>query len=223
MSASVPGNNFIKLALADDHKIFREGIKMALGGKPHLKIIWEADDGKDLMHKMAIKMPDVLLMDIRMPELDGINAIQLIRKENEEIKIIVLTMYDDQQMISKMMESGANAYLTKTTDPDEIYEAILTCVNDDFYFNDLVNQAVLLKLQHKKTIRQHYPKQIQFSEKELQILKFLSEDKTTEEISKLVFLSPRTIESIRQNMKAKVGVKTIAGLIVYGMRNKLIE
>jgi DNA-binding NarL/FixJ family response regulator len=221
MSAS--GNNFIKLALADDHKIFREGIKMALGGKPHLKIIWEADDGKDLMHKMAIKMPDVLLMDIRMPELDGINAIQLIRKENEEIKIIVLTMYDDQQMISKMMESGANAYLTKTTDPDEIYEAILTCVNDDFYFNDLVNQAVLLRLQHKKTVRQHYPKQIQFSEKELQILKFLSEDKTTEEISKLVFLSPRTIESIRQNMKAKVGVKTIAGLIVYGMRNKLIE
>jgi DNA-binding NarL/FixJ family response regulator len=221
MSAS--GNNFIKLALADDHKIFREGIKMALGGKPHLKIIWEADDGKDLMHKMAIKMPDVLLMDIRMPELDGISAIQLIRKENEEIKIIVLTMYDDQQMISKMMESGANAYLTKTTDPDEIYEAILTCVNDDFYFNDLVNQAVLLRLQHKKTVRQHYPKQIQFSEKELQILKFLGEDKTTEEISKLVFLSPRTIESIRQNMKAKVGVKTIAGLIVYGMRNKLIE
>lgn len=221
MSAS--GNNFIKLALADDHKIFREGIKMALGGKPHLKIIWEADDGKDLMHKMAIKLPDVLLMDIRMPELDGINAIQLIRKENEEIKIIVLTMYDDQQMISKMMESGANAYLTKTTDPDEIYEAILTCVNDDFYFNDLVNQAVLLRLQHKKTVRQHYPKQIQFSEKELQILKYLSEDKTTEEISKLVFLSPRTIESIRQNMKAKVGVKTIAGLIVYGMRNKLIE
>ena len=196
---------------------------MALGGKPHLKIIWEADDGKDLMHKMAIKLPDVLLMDIRMPELDGINAIQLIRKENEEIKIIVLTMYDDQQMISKMMESGANAYLTKTTDPDEIYEAILTCVNDDFYFNDLVNQAVLLRLQHKKTVRQHYPKQIQFSEKELQILKYLSEDKTTEEISKLVFLSPRTIESIRQNMKAKVGVKTIAGLIVYGMRNKLIE
>lgn len=221
MSAS--GNNFIKLALADDHKIFREGIKMALGGKPHLKIIWEADDGKDLMHKMAIKLPDVLLMDIRMPELDGINAIQLIRKENEEIKIIVLTMYDDQQMISKMMESGANAYLTKTTDPDEIYEAILTCVNDDFYFNDLVNQAVLLRLQHKRTVRQHYPKQIQFSEKELQILKYLSEDKTTEEISKLVFLSPRTIESIRQNMKAKVGVKTIAGLIVYGMRNKLIE
>ena len=121
------------------------------------------------------------------------------------------------------MEMGANAYLTKTTDPDEIYEAILTCMNEDFYFNDLVNQAVLLKLQHKKTVRQFYPNPIKFTEKEVQILKFLAEDKTTEEISKLVFLSPRTIETIRQNMKSKVGVKTIAGLIMYGMRNKIIE
>src|ERR1700743_700000 len=221
MSAS--GNNFIKLALADDHRIFREGIKMALGGKPHLKIIWEADDGKDLMHKMAIKMPDVLLMDIRMPELDGISAIQLIRKENEEIKIIVLTMYDDQQMISKMMESGANAYLTKTTDPDEIYQAILTCMNDDFYFNDLVNKAVLSKLQTKRQVRQFYPSPIKFSEKEIRILKLLAEDKTTEEISKEVFLSTRTIETIRQNMKTKIGAKTIAGLIMYAMRTKIID
>jgi DNA-binding NarL/FixJ family response regulator len=215
--------SFIKLAIADDHKIFRDGIKMALTGKPHIKMLWEAEDGKDLMHKIALKKPDLLLMDIRMPEIDGINALQLIRKEYEDVKIIVLTMYDDSQMIGKMMEMGANAYLTKTTDPDEIYEAILTCMNEDFYFNDLVNQAVLLKLQHKKTVRQFYPNPIKFTEKEVQILKFLAEDKTTEEISKLVFLSPRTIETIRQNMKSKVGVKTIAGLIMYGMRNKIIE
>src|SRR5215469_17905194 len=158
----------IKVSIADDHKIFRDGIKMALKNKEYLRILWEAEDGKDLVHKRQIKRPDLLLMDIRMPEVDGINAIGLLRKEYEDVKIIVLTMYDDQEMISKMMESGANAYLTKTTDPDEIYEAILTCVNDDFYFNDLVNQAVLLRLQHKKTVRQHYPKQIQFSEKELQ-------------------------------------------------------
>lgn len=74
----------------------------------------------------------------------------LIRKEYESIKIIVLTMYDDQEMITRMMEMGANAYLTKTTDPEEIYQAILTCMNDDFYFNELVNKAVLLKLGHKK-------------------------------------------------------------------------
>lgn len=213
----------IKVSIADDHKIFRDGIKMALKDREYLKILWEAEDGKDLMHKLKLKQPDVLLMDIRMPEVDGVNAIGMIRKEYEDIKIIVLTMYDDQEMITKMMEMGANAYLTKTTDPDEIYQAILTCMNDDFYFNDLVNKAVLLKLQHKRTVKQFYPNPIKFSEKELRILKCISEDKTTEEISKEVFLSPRTIETIRQNMKQKVGAKTIAGLVMYAMRNKLLD
>ena len=219
----MPAESQIKFAIADDHKIFRDGIKMALNGRAHLKLIWEAEDGRDMMHKLTIKKPDILLLDIRMPELDGINALQMIRKEYEDIKIVVLSMYDDQQMVSKMMEMGANAYLTKTTDPNEIYDAILTCMNEDFYFNELVNQAVLLKLNHKKTVKQFYPNPVKFNEKELQILKHLAEDKTTEEISKLVFLSPRTIETIRQNMKTKAGVKTIAGLIVYGMRNKLLE
>jgi DNA-binding NarL/FixJ family response regulator len=218
-------SGLIKIAIADDHKIFRDGIKMALSSKQNLKMIWEAEDGKDLMHKINIKKPDVLLMDIRMPEIDGINAIGLLRKQHEDVKIIVLTMYDDQQMISKMMEMGANAYLTKTTDPDEIYEAILTCMNDDFYFNQLVNNAVMGKLMQKKNVRHHYGSNvpITFSEKELKILQLLGEDKTTEEISKIIFLSPRTIETIRQNMKNKVGAKTIGGLIMYGMRNKMIE
>jgi DNA-binding NarL/FixJ family response regulator len=219
----MPANEPIKVAIADDHKIFRDGIKMSLSGKDYLRIIWEAEDGKDLVHKMKIKLPDVLLMDIRMPEMDGVNAISLLRKEYEQVKIIVLTMYDDQEMISKMMEMGANAYLTKTTDPEEIYNAILSCMNDDFYFNDLVNKAVMMKLQHKKSVRQFYPNPIKMSEKELKILKLIAEDKTTEEISKEVYLSPRTIETIRQNMKTKVGAKTIAGLVMYAMRNKLID
>ena len=222
-SMPMPQELQLKFAIADDHKIFRDGIKMALNGKPHLKCIWEVQDGKELMHKLMVKQPDVLLLDIRMPELDGINALPLIRRHHESIKIIVLSMYDDQEMVSKMMEMGANAYLSKTADPDEIYEAMLTCMNEDFYFNDLVNQAVLLKLNHKKTVRQFFPNPVKFNEKELQILKLLTEDKTTEEISKEVFLSPRTVETIRQNMKSKVGAKTIAGLIVYGMRNKLVE
>lgn len=213
----------IRVALADDHKIFRDGIKMALKDRDYIKILWEAEDGKDMLHKLKIKLPDVLLMDIRMPEIDGVNAIKLIRKEYEELKIIILSMYDDQEIITKMMEMGSNAYLTKTSDPDEIYEAILSVMNDDFYFNDLVNTAVLLKLQHKKTVRRFYPNPIKFSDKEIRILKLISEDKTTEEISKEIFLSPRTIETIRQNMKSKVGAKTIAGLVMYAMRNKLLE
>src|SRR6185295_13477335 len=80
----------IKVAIADDHKIFRDGIRMALKDREYLKILWEAEDGKDVMHKLQLKQPDVLLMDIRMPEIDGINAIPLLRKEYEEVKIIVL-------------------------------------------------------------------------------------------------------------------------------------
>ena len=110
----------IKVSIADDHKIFRDGIRMALKDKDYLKILWEAEDGKDLMHKLQLKLPDVLLMDIRMPEMDGINAISIIRKEYESVKIVVLTMYDEQEMITRMMEMGSNAYLTKTTDPEEI-------------------------------------------------------------------------------------------------------
>ena len=221
----MPLTSTIKISIADDHKIFRHGIKMALSPREGLRMIWEAEDGKDLLHKIAIKEPDLLLMDIRMPEIDGINAIELLRKEYENLKIIVLSMYDDQQMISKMMEMGANAYLTKTTDPDEIYEARLTCMNEEFYFNQLVNKAVMGKLMQKKNVRRHYGSEvpINFNEKELKILQLIGEDKTTDEISKIVFLSPRTIETIRQNMKSKVGAKTIGGLIMYGMRNKLIE
>lgn len=221
----MPVSTIIKIAIADDHKIFRDGIKMALSPRENLKMIWEAEDGKDLLHKMTIKKPDLLLMDIRMPEIDGINAIEMLRKEYEDLKIIVLSMYDDQQMISKMMEMGANAYLTKTTDPEEIYEAIIACMNEEFYFNQLVNQAVMGKLMQRKNVRRQYGNNVPviFSEKELKILQLLGEDKTTDEISKIIFLSPRTIETIRQNMKNKVGAKTIGGLIVYGMRHKMIE
>jgi DNA-binding NarL/FixJ family response regulator len=219
----MPDERIIRLALADDHKIFRDGIRMALKNREFIKILWEADDGKDMMHKIKIKIPDVLLMDIHMPEIDGINAIQLIRREYEEVKIVVLSMYDDKEIITKMMEFGANAYLAKTTDADEIYRAILGCMNNDFYFNDLVNSAVLLKLQQKRTVRRFYPNAVKFNEKELRILRLISEDKTTEEISEIVFLSPRTVETIRQNMKMKVGAKTIAGLVMYAMRNKLLD
>ncbi len=213
----------IKLAIADDHKIFRDGLRSSLKDKDFIKIIWEAEDGKDMTHKLKIKLPDVILMDIRMPEIDGIEAIKLIRHEYENLKIIVISMYDDKEIITKMMEMGANSYLTKTTDPQEIYNAIVTCMNEGFYFNDLINSAVLLRLQHKKNVRKFYPSSIKFNEKELRIIKLISEDKTTEEISGEIFLSPRTIETIRQGMKQKVGAKTIAGLIMYAMRNKLLE
>lgn len=213
----------IQLALADEHKIFRDGIRVAMKSRDYIRIIWEAEDNKDLMRKLKLKTPDVLLMDIRMPETEAIKDLQSIKKDYEEVKIVILSMYDDKETIRQMMEYGANAYLAKTTNADEIYKAIITCINDDFYFNDLVNAAVLYKLQEKKTVKKFYPDTVKFNEKELKILKLISEDKTTEDISEEVFLSPRTVETIRQNMKTKVGAKTIAGLLMYAIRNKLLQ
>jgi DNA-binding NarL/FixJ family response regulator len=214
----------IHVGLVDDHKIFRDGIRMALKDKPFLRVLWEAEDGNELKHKLELRMPDIVLLDIRMPNFDGVQSLEFLKKEYPELKIIVLSMFDDQEMVGKMMEVGANGYLTKTSDPSEIYKAIVTCINEDYYFNDLVNQSVLLKLQAKKsTPRKFIPETAKFSEKELNILKLICDDKTTDEISEAVYLSPRTIETIRQNMKAKANVKTIAGLVMYCFRNKLIE
>src|SRR3954453_21350804 len=154
----------IHLAIVDDHRIFRDGMRMAMKDRASICIDWEAENGKEMMEKLKIKKPDVLIMDIKMPETDGIKALQLIRKEYDALKIIILSMYDDKETITKMMEYGANAYLTKTTNADEIYKAIISCMKDDFYFNDLVNSAVLLKLQHKKSLRKFYPNKVKFNE-----------------------------------------------------------
>ena len=149
----------IKIAIADDHKIFRDAMIKALSRYDKLQFMWEAEDGEDMLNRTSITTPDVLLMDIRMPKIDGISAIKLLREKYEKLKIIVITMYDDGQMIYKMMELGANAYLIKTACPDEIYEAIVTCMHEDYYFNKPVNDAVLSKLMKLKHVRHSYENQ----------------------------------------------------------------
>lgn len=213
----------IQIAVADEYEIFRNGIRAAMKNREYIKIIWEAEDCKDMMKKMKLNTPDVLLFDIRTPCDHTVKDLQFIKKEYGAVKVIIFSINEDKEIIRELMENGANAYLTKRADEDEIYKAIITCMNDDFYFNDLVNAAVLFKLQEKKTVKKFYPQPIKFSDKEIKILKLISEDKTTEEISEEIFLSPRTVETIRQNMKIKVGAKTIAGLLMYAIRNKLVQ
>lgn len=213
----------IQLAIADNQEIFRDGIRAAMKNKDYIRIQWEAEDSKGMMQKLKLKTPDVLLADIKMPGTDTIKDIQSIKKEYKELKVIILSSDDNKDTIAQVMEYGANAYLAKNTDAEEVFKAIITCVHHDFYFNDLVNAAVLSKLQQNKAIQKLYPKPAKFNEKELKVLELISEDKTTDEISNLVFLSPRTVETIRQNMKMKVGAKTIAGLLMYAIRNKLVQ
>jgi DNA-binding NarL/FixJ family response regulator len=211
----------IKVAIADDHALFRAGVKTALSVRKDIEMIAEADNGMQLLNLLKHVEPDVILLDIQMPLMDGISTLPEIRKLYPEIKVIILSMHNDHSMISKLMEVGANSYLTKNSDSETIYQAIKTCFEQEFFFNDLTNKALLSGLRTKKT--DHTPEDIQLNDKELRILKLMCEEKTTKEIADIVDISPRTVEAIRDKLKTKTGAKSMAGLVMYAVKNKLLE
>lgn len=215
----------IKVIICDDHVLYRAGVKTALSSKPDIKVLAEADNGMHLINMLKAIEADVILLDIQMPIMDGIATLPEIRKINPNIKIIMLTMMDDHTMITKLMELGANSYLTKTSDSEIIYEAIKTCYNSEYYFNALTNKALLNNLKQKNT---HLPPQMaaseaNLSEKETLVLRLMCEEKSTKEIAEIVELSPRTVEAIRDKLKVKTGAKSTAGLIMYAVKHKIIE
>jgi DNA-binding NarL/FixJ family response regulator len=214
----------IRVIIADDHVLYRAGVKNALSSKKDIKVIAEADNGSHLLNLLKAIQPDVILLDIQMPIMDGITTLPEIKKLYPHIRVIMLTMMDDQSMITKLMELGANSYLTKTSDSEVIYEAIKTCYTQEFYFNSLTNKALL------NNLRQKTPSSIKLqqedatlSDKEITVLRLMCEEKSTREIAEAVDLSPRTIEAIRDKLKTKTGAKSTAGLIMFAVKNKLLE
>ncbi len=144
--------NIIKVIVADDHRLFREGVKTALAQKNEIKIIGEAENGMQLLNLLKHNRPDVILLDIQMPVMDGISALASIRKLYADMKVIILSMHEGHSMVSTLMEAGANGYLTKTADPETIYQAIKTCYEKNYYFSDLTNVSMLEGLRSKKKI-----------------------------------------------------------------------
>ncbi|MEO6317099.1 MAG: response regulator transcription factor [Chitinophagaceae bacterium] len=211
----------IKVAIADDHALFRAGVKTALSVRKDIEMIAEADNGMQLLNLLKHIEPDVILLDIQMPLMDGISTLPEIRKLYPDIKVIILSMHNDHSMISKLMEVGANSYLTKNSDSETIYQAIKTCFEQEFYFNELTNKALLSGLRTKKI--EHAQDDVQLNDKELRILKLMCEEKTTKEIADIVDISPRTVEAIRDKLKTKTGAKSMAGLVMYAVKNKLLE
>lgn len=214
----------IKVVIADDHVLYRAGVKNALSSKKDIKVIAEADNGSHLLNLLKGIQPDVILLDIQMPIMDGITTLPEIKKLYPHIRVIMLTMMDDQSMITKLMELGANSYLTKTSDSEIIYEAIKTCYEQEFYFNSLTNKALLNNLRHKapNSIKLQQ-EDATLSDKEITVLRLMCEEKSTREIAEAVELSPRTIEAIRDKLKTKTGAKSTAGLIMFAVKNKLLE
>jgi len=211
----------IKVAIADDHALFRAGVKTALAVRKDIEMIAEADNGMQLLNLLKHIEPDVILLDIQMPLMDGVTTLPEIRKLYPDIKVIILSMHNDHSMISKLMEVGANSYLTKNSDSETIYQAIKTCFEQEFYFNELTSKALLSGLRTKKV--DHTPDDVQLNDKELRILKLMCEEKTTKEIADIVDISPRTVEAIRDKLKTKTGAKSMAGLVMYAVKNKLLE
>ncbi|RYG11531.1 MAG: response regulator transcription factor, partial [Chitinophagaceae bacterium] len=129
----------ISVIIADDHVLYRAGVKTSLSSKKDVKVIAEADNGQHLLNLIKSIPCDVILLDIQMPIMGGIEALPEIRKILPNVKVIMLTFLEDQSMITKLMELGANSYLLKTSDVEVIYEAIKTCFQQEYFFNDLTN------------------------------------------------------------------------------------
>ena len=213
----------IKVAIADDHTLFRTGVKMSLSARKDIQMVAEAENGMQLLNLLKHIHPDVVLLDIQMPIMDGLTTLPEIKKLYPEIKVIMLSMHNDHSMISRMMEIGANSYLTKESGADKIYEAVRSVYENEFFFNELTNKALLSGLRNKTYNDAGRPADVQLSEKEITILKLMCDEKSTKEIADIVDLSPRTVEAIRDKLKTKTGTKSMAGLVMYAVKAGLVE
>ena len=213
----------IKVIITDDHTVFRTGVKTSLANYRDVEVIGEAENGMQLLKLLRLLEPDIILLDIQMPLMDGITALPEIKKILPATKVIMLTMNDDTGMISKLMEIGANSYLTKNSDSETIYEAIRTVYTKEFFFNDYTNKAMLSGLRNRKVAEQQLPDEVDLSNKEIQVLKLMCDEKSTKEIADIVEISPRTVEAIRDRLKIKTGAKSTAGLILYAVKHGIAQ
>jgi DNA-binding NarL/FixJ family response regulator len=213
----------ITIAIADDYKIFREGLKLCFSGDNNLKVLFESDNGEELLEALKTQQPDVIIMDLNMPLLDGMEATKQVRKKYENIKILVVTMYDNDKFIIHLMENGAHGYLLKNAEPKEIIKAIYAVHENGYYFNDFVNKALLKKLVMKNNLKPSFNHNIELTEREQEVLKMICEEKTAAEIGKEIFLSPRSVEGIRTRLIEKVGVRNTAGLVMFAVKNGLAD
>jgi DNA-binding NarL/FixJ family response regulator len=215
-------NAVIKVAIADDHALFRTGVKTSLQSRKDIQMVAEAENGMQLLNLLRHIQPDVVLLDIQMPVMDGLTALPE-KKLYPGIKVIMLSFLNDHSVISKMMEIGANSYITKESGADMIYDAIRGVYEHDFYFNELTNKALLSGLRTKRTNESSMPQDVHLTDKEITILKLMCDEKSTKEIADMVDLSPRTVEAIRDKLKTKTGTKSMAGLVMYAVKAGLVE
>src|SRR6476620_5887437 len=213
----------IKVAIADDHKIFRKGVILSLRPFTNIKFVLEAENGEELLNGIADAEPEVVLMDLRMPQKDGMETTKVLSKQYPHIHVIVLSMYEDDRFVSHMMENGANGYLLKNAEPQEIRRAIMDVHEKGYYLNNFVNRILLKKSHAKQKVIPSLTNEITLSDKERDVLKYICMEFTAQEIAQKMEISPRTVEAIKDRLMERFGSKNTAGLVFFAVKNNLIE
>jgi DNA-binding NarL/FixJ family response regulator len=216
--------DIIKVAIADDHQIFRKGVILSLRQYTNIKFIFEAENGEDLIQKVTDnEQPDVILMDLKMPVKDGIETTKYLNKHFPAIRIIILTMYEDERFVGHLMDSGANGYLLKSTEPSEIKKAIMDVMRTGFYLNNFVNKVLIKKNYAKQKFNPNLNSEVVISDREKEVLTLVCMEYTAAEIAQKMEISARTVEAIKDRLMERFGVKNSVGLVFYAMKNSLID
>ncbi len=215
--------NVIKVAIADDHKIFRKGVVLSLRPYTNIRFVQEAEHGDDLLAGLKESEPDVILMDLRMPGKDGIETTKIVSKQYPQIRIIILTMYEDERFVYHMMENGANGYLLKNAEPQEIRKAIMDVHEKGYYLNNFVNRILLKRSHSRNKVIPSLNNEITLSDKERDVLRFICMEFTAQEIAQKMEISPRTVEAIKDRLMERFGSKNTAGLVFFAVKNNLVD
>lgn len=211
----------IRIAVTDDHTLFRKILSDYLSQQANIQIPIQAENSTELLYKLKYSAVDVLIMDLFMPNSDSFETIGNIYKEYPNIKIIVLSVCTDLQIISGLVELGIYAYLSKAEDPEKLVQAIYAAWQNKIYRNTLLTDALFFSKEGDQK-KQKPGGGVTLNKREKQIIQFLWEEKTNKEISQSLYLSVRSVEKIRQDIKDKVGHKSIAGLFRYALDQGII-
>lgn len=216
----------IKIFIADDHQLFIEGVKALIRDSEEVTLIGEAENGADLLEQLKTKKPDVILIDINMPVMNGIEATKKIREQYPETKIIALTMFDDTAHVSEIMKAGASGYLLKNTGKAELIGAITKVYNGEKYVSSDMSVKIVEQMMSGKDNSEKEAGRVRkadITKRELEIIKLVAQELTNAEIAAKLNNSPMTIITHRKNLLRKLGVKNTAGLIKYAMQHGLLD
>lgn len=218
-------DNKIKMIIADDEILFRSGISFLLQREENIDIVFEANNGQEVIDylKTSDNKPDLILMDLKMPELNGVEATKIVHKYYPEIKVIALTSYNSNSFINNMIQVGASSYLVKNSTPNEMIFTINEVATKGFYYNDFVLQVIQDNIAFEKNKQKSNFDGGYLTAREKEILLMICKQMSAVEISEKTFISPRTVEGHRNNLMIKTGSKNVAGLVVYAFQNGLID